>query len=90
MSRSFVSSQELFEAVTDLMTRLEASGHSQALAEIRAGYRCLNGLTDGWALFLESIEKVEATHAPRWPRDEQKALRLIKKVVRNAVYGRRG
>ena len=90
MSRSVASSQEFFEAVTDLMTRLEASGHSQALAEIRAGYRCLNGLTDGWALFLESIEKVEATHAPRWPRDQQHALKVIRKAVHKAVHGRRG
>ncbi|HZN37409.1 MAG TPA: hypothetical protein VFD82_01325 [Planctomycetota bacterium] len=89
MSRPFESSQELLEAVADLMTRLEAGGHVQALAEIRAGHRCLNGLTDGWALFLAAIEKVETTHALRWPRDEQKALKLIVKAVHAAVYGRR-
>ena len=90
MSRSFASSQELLEAVAGLMTRLEAGGHSQAAAEIREGYRCLNGLTDGWALFLEAIEMVETTFAPRWPRDEQKALKVVRKAVHHAVYGRRG
>ena len=90
MSRSFASSEELLAAVADLMTWLEASGHPQAAAELREGYRCLNGLTDGWALVLESIEKVETTHAPRWPRDEQETLKLIRKAVHKAVYGRRG
>lgn len=90
MSRPFESSQQLLEAVVDLMIRLEASGHSQAAAEIRAGYRCLDGLTDGWALLLESIEKVETTQAPRWPRAEQETLKLIRKAVHKAVYGQRG
>jgi hypothetical protein len=47
-------------------------------------------LTDGWALFLDAIEKVEAMHAPRFPRDEQKMLEVIRKAVKQAVYGKRG
>jgi len=90
MSRSFASSQELFEAVANLMTRLETAGHGQAATELREGQRCLNGLTDGWALFLEAIERVEATHAARFPRDEQDMLEVIRKAVKRAVYGRRG
>ena len=49
-----------------LLTRLDAGGHAEAAAELRRGFSCLNGLTDGWALFLESIEKVEAEHAARF------------------------
>jgi hypothetical protein len=90
MSRSFASSQELLDSVTNLMTRLEAGGHAQAAIELREGQRCLNGLTDGWALFLDAIEKVEAMHAPRFPRDEQKMLEVIRKAVKRAVYGKRG
>ena len=90
MSHSFASSQELFAAVANLTTRLEAGGHAQAAIELREGQLRLNGLTDGWALFLEAIEKVEATHAARFSRDEQKILEVIRRAVKRAVYGRRG
>jgi len=54
----FRSNEEFFQAVADLMAKLEAGGHVQAAAELREGLGCLNGLTDGWALFLDSIQKL--------------------------------
>jgi site-specific recombinase XerD len=44
----FRSYDELFQAVRDLMAALEAGGHPQAAATLRDGFRCLNGLTDGY------------------------------------------
>jgi len=57
---SLESTDEFFEAVAQLTAELEMHGHADAAAELRSGFGCLNGLTDGWALFLESIDKVQA------------------------------
>jgi hypothetical protein len=85
---SFQSSDELFEAVAKLSADLDVHGHSAAAAELRSGLACLNGLTDGWALFLESIDKVKASHAKRFDDEERKALRAIRAAVHSAVYRR--
>src|SRR5437763_450272 len=61
---AFRSNEEFFQAVNDLIATLEAGGHQEAAAELREGFGCLNGLTDGAALFLESIEKVQASTSP--------------------------
>ncbi len=86
--KSFGSNEELFEAARALMGRLEGSGHHEAAAELRAGFACLNGLTDGWALFLESIEKVQATAAARLDPEDRAALKAIHSAVHAAVYRR--
>jgi len=83
---SFQSNQEYFQAVTALMAKLELGGHQQAADELRDGYRCLNGLTDGWALFLESVEKVQATHAKRFSREDQQTLEVIRAAAHKIVY----
>jgi hypothetical protein len=84
---SFRSNEELFRAVAELTAKLEAGGHLDAATELRSGFACVNGLTDGWALFLESIEKV-AGHAKRFAQDEREALAAIRTAVRTAVYRR--
>ncbi len=85
---SFRSNDELFHAVGALLARLEVSGHRQAAAKLREGFGCLNGLTDGWALFLESIESVQSTESKRLDRDDQNALETIRAAVHTAVYRR--
>ena len=84
---AFSSNEEFFQAVRDLIVRLEAAGHPQAAAELRSGFGALNGLTDGAALFLESIEKVQAA-ADRFDRDDRLALEAIRRAVHAAVYRR--
>ena len=85
---SFRSNEEFFQAVAELIAKLEATGHADAAVELKSGFGCLNGLTDGWALFLDSIEKVQASHAKRLPPDEKKSLASIRAAVRTAVYRR--
>jgi hypothetical protein len=84
----FRSSEELFQAVRDLIATLEAGGHPQAAATLRDGFRCLNGLTDGWALFLESIEEVKATEAKSLAQEQREALEAIRTAAHAAVYRR--
>jgi len=84
----FRSSEDLFQAARDLIAELEAGGHPQAAATLRDGFRCLNGLTDGWALFLESIEKVRAAEAKNLAQEHRKALEAIRSAAHVAVYRR--
>ena len=85
---SFRSNEECFQAVRDLVTRLEQGGHHQAAAELREGFGCLNGLTDGWALFLQSIERVRATASTSFAPDDRRALETIRAAARAAVHRR--
>jgi hypothetical protein len=85
---AFRSSDEFFQAVDALIARLEGTGHQEAARELRDGLRCLNGLTDGAALFLDSIEKVQATESERFTREDQQALETIRARVHVAVYRR--
>ena len=82
------SSDEFFRAVDALIARLDAAGHHQAASELRNGLGCLNGLTDGSALFLDAIEKVQATESKQFAREDQQALETIRARVHVAVYRR--
>jgi hypothetical protein len=83
---AFRSNEEFFQAVADLVAKLERRGRTDAAAELRSGMGYLNGLTDGWALFLESIEKVQAE--VELAADERKELGAIGTAVHTAVYRR--
>lgn len=84
----FGSADELFEAVGALIESLRRTGHGQAAAKLQQGFASLNGLTDGWALFLESIEDVQDADSRNFiPGDKQK-LDRIQKAVRAAVFRR--
>jgi len=86
----FHSNDEFFEAVTGFVARLEGRGHLEAAADLRKGFGCLNGLTDGSALFLDAIAQVQAAHAERFTPDDQKTLETIRTVMHRAVYSPRG
>ena len=84
----FRSNEELFQAVRDLVAQLDVAGHHQAAARLKDGFGCLNGLTDGWALFLEAIEAVQASEATRFAPDHRKALEALRAAAHAAVYRR--
>lgn len=85
---SFPSTEDFFQAVAALLARLVDAGHAKAADELREGLGCLNGLTDGWALFLKSVESVQSTYAKRLTQDEQRALEQIRAAAHQAVYRR--
>lgn len=85
---AFQSNDDFLQAVAALLARLADAGHTMPADELRAGFGCLNGLTDGWALFLESIERVQSTYAKRFTQDEQRALEQIRMAAHKAVYPR--
>ena len=59
----FKSNEELFQATNELIAALEKNRNSLAAEELRNGMRALNGLTDGWAAFLKSIQKVQKQYS---------------------------
>jgi hypothetical protein len=86
--KPFTSNDEFFAAVRALIDRLEASGSTVAAAELRGGFGGLNGLTDGSASFLESIERVRRAFAKTFSREDREALDRIRAAVHRSVRRR--
>lgn len=86
--RQFHSTEEFLATLRELMDRIEERGHTAAAQELRSGFSCLNGLTDGWALLMESMERTVAAHHGALGTAEMLELRDLLKVVRKAVYRR--
>jgi len=84
--KTFSTNEEFFRSVTEIIARMVHGGHTEAAEEIQLGYSCLNGLTDGWASFMESIEKVLAAHGQRLPFDQSSELKAMLNFVRKVVY----
>jgi len=85
---AFRSNQEYFEAVEDLALRLERGGRSSQAAELRRGLGCLNGLTDGWALLLDSINAVRRACGSELSQDQRDDLEKLRHGARLALYRR--
>jgi hypothetical protein len=83
---TYSSNEEFFQAITNLMDRMRQSGYTEAEQEIRQGYGCLNGLTDGWGMLLDSIEKVIASHGRHLPAGQLSELKAMFDVVKKVVY----
>ena len=86
--RAFQSNEEFFQTVEALIASLELAGNQRAADEVRDGYRCLNGLTDGSALFLESLERVQSTQSDGLSREDRQTLERLRAAVHRAVYRR--
>ena len=84
--KTYSSGEDFLNAVSDLISRIEKSGTVNAARELRSGFSCLNGLTDGWALFMESIETVLKVHGQRLSSDQHSELNVVLKTVKHAVY----
>lgn len=83
----FSSDEEFFRAVNELIAKLEQKGQQSAAAMLRDGFQRLNGLTDGWALFLKSIDGVSA-RSKSFDTSERRTLNVIRAAVNNAVSRR--
>jgi len=82
----FKSNEKLFQAVNELIANLEKRGSISAAQELKKGFRLINGLTDGWALFLESIERLQNILPADSDADDLKNLLSIYETVYFAVY----
>ena len=82
----FKSHEEFWRTVNEFISELEASGNSPAAEELKNGMRLVTGLTDGWADFLESIEKVKKQYSPQLNSSQRATLKNIHRAVYQRVY----
>ncbi|MEW5974853.1 MAG: hypothetical protein AB1898_03490 [Acidobacteriota bacterium] len=83
------SGEELVQATHQLIAIFDSKGIPSASRELREGFAALNGLTDGWALFLESVKKVEGQYASQLSGSQRAVLAEIHGAAYQAVYRRR-
>jgi hypothetical protein len=83
----FKSNEALFHATNAIVASLDQSGHRSEAEILKNGLASLNGLTDGWALFLDAIQEVEKSDAFTDP--EKKTIAEIHDAVYEAVYRRK-
>ncbi len=84
----FSSQQEFLQFVRDSIMRLHTSGHSLAALQLSDGFRLVNGLTDGWADFLEAVQKAQVQFAQALSSEEREALERIRAALHTLVYRR--
>jgi hypothetical protein len=84
--RPFASADECFDEVRALIVDLERAGRTAAAAELREGLGCLNGLTDGWALFLEAVEAVAVRYGPSLSAEQQRRLGAVRRVADRVTH----
>ncbi len=87
-SSRFQSNAALFKAVRELISNLRAAGQAQSAARLTEGLGCINGLTDEWALFLESIESVQEAHGAAFANEDRETLEGIREAAHRAVHRR--
>ena len=85
---AFRSADELFEATRGLIAAFEREGKTRAAAELQGGMASLNGLTDGWAQFLASIERVRDDRSLGPSPEAAKVLATIRSDVHRIVSRR--
>lgn len=83
---AFHSNRELVEAVENLQNDLASSGNEEAGKLIKEGISGLNGLTDGWAYLLESLEATTRKHGARFSRQQNADFDIIIGAVKKIVY----
>jgi len=86
--RPFASLEEYFAAVRTLVADLSASGHAEASAALREGFGSLNGLTDGWALFLEAVRAAGDRYGAELTREQRRHLDEVRRVAHRITYRR--
>ena len=82
----FQSNQEFYEFVRVLAQDLEESGKQSASMMLTDGLACINGLTDGWAAFLESVENVQRSFGEELKSSDAERVEEIRMAAHKAVY----
>lgn len=83
---TYGSNEEFFQAFERLVQTIDDGGQQEVAKRLREGFSCLNGLTDGWAILMESIETTVSQDQGKLQSEDLTELEGMLKVVRKAVY----
>ncbi len=86
--KTYATNDEFFEDLQGLIRRLEQGGNQAAAEELRAGFACLNGLTDGWATLMDSMKQALSRWGTTMTDQDRDALNGMLKTVRRIVSRR--
>lgn len=84
--KEYQSNEEFFSAVKDLASKLENTGHKEAASELLKGIRMLNGLTDGWADFMNALDEIVKQYSKELNDVDIQTLKNFHSVAKKAVY----
>ncbi|MFA5374188.1 MAG: hypothetical protein WC455_00290 [Dehalococcoidia bacterium] len=82
----FKSNEDFWRTVHEFIAELEKSGNAPAADELKNGKSLVTGLTDGWADFLESIEKVMKQHSSQLSSTQKSTLKNIHREMYQRTY----
>ena len=82
----FNSHQDYFEAVSSFIEDLNASGCATEAGKIQKALGFINGLTDGWAAYLEILLEIESGDLSRLTPVQRQRLKELTDVAYKAVY----
>ena len=86
MIKEYKDNQEFFTDVQALQKELENNGEFEAAKEIKEGIGLINGLTDGWAMFLESLNKVNLEYSSSFSTEQKEKLSYYIKLTHKVVH----
>ena len=84
--KTYASSEQFFSALNRLIERIDLYGHHDAAQQIREGLSCLNGLTDGWAILMDSIEATMSQYKGKLLSEDMADLKGMHKAIQKVVY----
>ncbi len=86
MKKEYKDNQEFFNDVIALQNGLENTGKIEAAKEIQECMSLINGLTDGWAMFLESLNKVRSEYSSSFTTEQKEKLELYINLAHKVVH----
>lgn len=75
-----------FDYVRSLSHSLARDGHRSAATMLNDGLASINGLTDGWATFLESVENVQNAYGRELTTIDADRLERIRNTAYAVVH----
>ena len=84
--KKYQSADDFFRAFHDLVERIEHFGKPEVAQKLQYGFSCLNGLTDGWAQLMESMEQTLAQHRNELRKKDTDELEKMLQLVKTAVF----
>ncbi len=86
MKKEYKDNQEFFNDIQAFKSELEYIGEMEAAKEINDGMSLINGLTDGWAMFLDSLKKVNSEYSSSFTSEQKEELKHYIEITGKAVY----